>query len=148
MWWASAGEQRLSSDEEEDSDSILLSGLALTPRIPSQSSVSLASKNGEAKQEMAIVAYFHRLTSQILTTLSDIVDNTDSEDEREALIDENDGEDDGPSVFVSNNDVARMGLDVWSSSDHAFVEEMTRLYFGRKAHIEGRNVDVCGVRIC
>lgn len=148
MWWASAGEQRLSPDEEEDSDSILLSGLALTPRTPSQSSVSLASRNGEAKQEMAIVAYFHRLTSQILTTLSDIVDNTDSEDEREALIDEDDGEDDGPSVFVSSNDVARMGLDVWSGSDHAFVEEVTRLYFGRKAHIEGRNVDVCGVRIC
>ena len=32
---------------------------------------------------MAIIAYFHRLTTQILTTLSDIVDATDSDDERE-----------------------------------------------------------------
>jgi Domain of unknown function (DUF4484) len=41
-----------------------------------------------------------------------------------------------------------MGLDQWSSTDHAFIEDVAREYFGRRAHVEGRNVDVCGIRIC
>ena len=167
MWWASAGEQRLSSEEEADSDAILLTGLSLSPSTPStprnqsQSSVSLASKgkDGEqlsAKQEMSIIAYFHRLTSQILTTLSDIVDATDSDDEREnegsaPLNPSGDGldqEETGPPVYINSADFVRMGLDIWSVKDYAYVEEVAKAYFGRRAHIEGRNVDVCGVRIC
>lgn len=104
-------------------------------------------KDESAKQAMAIVAYFHRLTTQILSTLSDIVDATDSDDEREdeaqALT-----EDDGPAVYVSSADMERMGLDIWSATDHQFVEEVSKEYFGRRAHVEGRNMDVCGVRIC
>jgi len=165
MWWASAGEQRLHSEEENEADSALLSGLALSPSTPitprprSQSSASLGKAGvGEdmsARQEMAIIAYFHRLTTQVLSTLSDIVDATDSDDERE---DEHEalhpGQDDGaadetgPAVYVSSSDVARMGLDQWSSTDHAFIEDVAKEYFGRRAHVEGRNVDVCGIRIC
>jgi hypothetical protein len=44
--------------------------------------------------------------------------------------------------------VARMGLDQWSSTDHAFIEDVAKEYFGRRANVEGRNVDVCGIRIC
>jgi len=166
MWWASAGEQRLHSEEESEADASLLSGLSLgvspatpmTPRPRSQSTISLGIKSPRvdmsAKQEMAIIAYFHRLTTQILTTLSDIVDATDSDDERE---DENDplshqeGEDgdvNGPAVYISNSDVAKMGLDVWSATDLSFIEDVAREYFGRRAHVEGRTVDVCGIRIC
>jgi hypothetical protein len=78
MWWASAGEQRLHSEEENEADSALLSGLALSPSTPitprprSQSSASLGKAGvGEdmsARQEMAIIAYFHRLTTQVLST--------------------------------------------------------------------------------
>lgn len=158
MWWASAGEQRIDSDEEADSDAALLSGLSISPSTPntppprSQSSTSLnirPLKDESAKQEMAIIAYFHRLTTQILSTLSDIVDATDSDDEREdeaQALTEPDS--DGPAVYVSSADVERMGLDVWSATDHLFVEDVSREYFGRRAHVEGRNVDVCGVRIC
>ncbi|TVY93302.1 Uncharacterized protein LAWI1_G001037 [Lachnellula willkommii] len=158
MWWASAGEQRLHSDEEADSDAALLSGLAISPSTPntlrplSQSSTSLSMrplKDESAKQAMAIVAYFHRLTTQILSTLSDIVDATDSDDEREdealALTED---ENNGPAVYVSSADMERMGLDIWSATDHQFVEEVSKEYFGRRAHVEGRNMDVCGVRIC
>jgi hypothetical protein len=162
MWWASAGEQRLHSDEEADSDASLLSGLAIspsastTPRPRSQSSTSLnlrPLKDESAKQEMAIIAYFHRLTTQILTTLSDIVDATDSDDEREDEArplqnGEEEEEDSGPAVYVSSTDVERIGLDIWSSTDHQFIEDIAREYFGRRAHVEGRNVDVCGIRIC
>jgi len=152
MWWASAGEQRLHSDEESEADAGLLAGLALspstprTPKTPSESTTSLKTEGG-AKQEMAIIAYFHRLTTQLLTVLSDIVDVTDSDDEREAG-EHSDNEDTGPAVYVSSEDVERMGLDVWSTHDHEFVEQLARDYFGRRAQVEGRTIDVCGVRIC
>jgi hypothetical protein len=155
MWWASAGEQRLNSEEEAEADSNLLSGLSLspsaptTPRTPLQSATSLKVDNGAAKQEMGIIAYFHRLTTQILTILSDIVDVTDDEqDENGELLNVDDDEVNGPSVYVSSADVERMGLDVWSSSDHQFIEDIAREYFGRRARVEGRTVDVCGIRIC
>lgn len=155
MWWASAGEQRMHSDEESEADASLLSGLSLspstppTPRLPSQSSTSLKADNGAAKQEMGIIAYFHRLTTQILTILSDIVDVTDSDDEQDdgdLLPDQRDAN--GPAVYVSGTDVERMGLDIWSESDHNFIEEIAQAYFGRSAQVEGRSVDVCGIRIC
>ncbi|KAK0129658.1 hypothetical protein ONS96_000221 [Cadophora gregata f. sp. sojae] len=169
MWWASAGEERGESEEEADADASLLSGLALSPSSPSssrprsQSTLSVASKGkggavGEdlsAKQEMAIIAYFHRLTTQILTTLSDIVDATDSDDEREdeqaalhQTVEEVGENETGPAVHVSSDDVVRMGLDVWSTTDHQFIQEVAKEYFGRRAYVEGRNVDVCGIRIC
>jgi hypothetical protein len=153
MWWASAGEQRLHSEEELEADNALLSGLSTspsrsqTPNLPSQSFASLTSE-GPAKQEMAIIAYFHRLTTQILTTLSDIVDATDSSDERE----DNDGllheEETEPAMYVSSADMVRMGLDVWSPQDHAFIEHATKDYFGRRARVEGESIDICGIRIC
>jgi hypothetical protein len=168
MWWASAGEQLLHSEEESESDSALLSGLALSPSTPitprprSQSTVSVGIKGKtglagdmKANQEMAIIAYFHRLTTQILATLSDIVDATDSDDEREdehealhRVQDDGPADETGPAVYVSSSDVARMGLDQWSSTDHAFIEDVAKDYFGRRARVEGRNVDVCGIRIC
>ncbi|KUJ21113.1 uncharacterized protein LY89DRAFT_427016 [Mollisia scopiformis] len=171
MWWASAGEQRLHYEEETEADSQLLSGLSLSPSSPitprSQSSPSLKKSklNGppteaEAQQEMALIAYFHRLTTQVLSTLSDIVDATDSDDEREADhsplhptshsledcgVEE---EDTGPAMYVASQDIVRMGLDEWSIADHEFVEEVSKAYFGRRAKVEGRNVNVCGIRIC
>jgi len=112
-----------------------------------------------AKQEMSIIAYFHRLTTQILSVLADIVDSTDSDDEREdeqsplrngggdrAV--EEELEETGPSVYISSQDVIRMGLDIWSETDHQFIEDVVREYFGRRARVEGRSVDVCGIRIC
>lgn len=174
MWWASAGEQLLHSEEESESDSQLLSGLSLSPSSPitprprSISSTSLQKfkmngsiSEGEAQQEMALIAYFHRLTTQILSTVSDIIDATDSDDEREndhaplnptshSLEDcgEDEDGDTGPAMYVTNQDILRMGLDEWSIGDHEFIEEVAKAYFARRAKVEGRNVDVCGIRIC
>jgi hypothetical protein len=153
MWWASAGEQRQHSEEESEADSALLSGLSIsTPRaqttsLAAQSLASLKAEGG-ARQEMAIIAYFHRLTTQILTALSDIADAADSDDEREDgdhLLHDVEAE---PAMYVTSTDMVRMGLDVWSPNDHKFVEDMTRGYFGRRAKVEGESIDICGIRIC
>ncbi|KAI9646068.1 hypothetical protein NHQ30_005506 [Ciborinia camelliae] len=173
IWWASAGEQRLHSQEEWEADSALLS----SPHTPNPFPTPLLfNSNGSptAETEMGIIAYFHRLTSQILTILSDIIDASDSDDEREDdqfhnrnssspllnrgsgggggggdAANEDDQEEDGMScVYISSTDMERMGLDVWSAGDYMFVEEVVKEYFGRRAKIEGRGVDICGVRIC
>jgi hypothetical protein len=156
IWWASAGEQRLHSQEEWEADASLLS----TPHTPNPfpSASMYHDSRPSAEGEMAIIAYFHRLTTQILTILGDIIDASDSDDEREdnsPLInsadgagDSGDAEDEGGMVYVSSVDMERMGLDVWSAADHAFVEELVKEYFGRRVKIEGRGVDICGVRIC
>jgi len=166
MWWASAGERRIASDEEGEHDNILLDGFGnntepQTPRSArsrSQSSISqMLSQQGpsdqSARREMAIIAYFHRLTTRILTTLSDIIDATNSDDEEEgeesALHDDHDYDvEEGPPIFINSADIIKMGLDEWSSSDHAFIVDMAKAYFGRKAEVEDTSIDICGIRIC
>lgn len=110
-----------------------------------------------AKKEMAIIAYFHRLSTRIITILSDIVDATNEDEDdveqesaplRDGGEDDGEGGNEGPAVFITSADIAKMGLDEWSASDHAFVVELVKAYFGRRAHVEGMNIDICGIRIC
>lgn len=156
MWWASAGEQLRSEEQEEYSrDAALLADLTPSPQTPmsmpnpAESLASLASArrtSDEARLELAIIAYFHRLTTQMLSILSDLVDSADeaypSEDEDSGLLQE------GKPVIVDSRSVENMGLDVWSNEDKEFVIELMRTYFGRNASIEGKGVEVCGVRVC
>lgn len=187
MWWASAGEQLRSEEQEETTrDAALLADISPSPQaamsaIPdpfsrsdplSESLASLttrrgaggsgSSAHGEARIELATIAYFHRLTTQMLTILADVVDSSDEaypttdedddvdvdddEDEDEALL-RGDG---GPvhAITVDSRSVENLGLDVWSTSDGVFVQDLMRTYFGRVARIEGKGVEVCGVRIC
>lgn len=165
MWWASAGEKRLMQQEETEQDSSLLADFntknSLTPRSSGPRLNRRPSQFQNAETEMAIIAYFHRLTTLILSTLSDIVDATDDdEDDDEITVpmlnvvggSGNRGgmgaDSKGPEVIVRGEDVERMGLDGWSGGDRDFVGEMVDMYFGRKGAVEGRGVDVCGVRIC
>jgi hypothetical protein len=185
MWWASAGEQLRSEEQEESArDAALLADLSpglraamsLPPTISRSETLadSLASlttrrpvdAEGEARIELAIIAYFHRLTTQMLSVLADVVDAAteaypseddpiDGEDddgqgdstEDEALPNE-DVDDAATPITVDSRSVENMGLDVWSRSDAEFVQDLTRTYFGRKAKIEGKGVEVCGVRVC
>ncbi|KAG5816971.1 hypothetical protein H9Q74_001817 [Fusarium xylarioides] len=181
MWWASAGEQlRQEQQEEAAHDASLLAdfGPSMTmPRPGSRSgqlSDSLGSLNasnrapdgsGEARFELAIIAYFHRLTTQILSVLADLADSqdepyTDHDDDDEGLSQAS-GEraplrpsdsdlepDDADAIRVDSHAVESMGLDVWSDTDALFIRELSILYFGRLARIEGKGVEVCGVRVC
>ncbi|KAF3064922.1 Protein LCHN [Daldinia childiae] len=170
MWWASAGEQALTERAEESArDAELLADMVGSPSSPSAVrmeapllSASVASlppaDPSEARTELALIAYFHRLTMQVLGTLADVVESDeddgedgsrdeDDDDGTAALIDDDDGAE-GRGVRVSSEDVARMGLDVWSAADSAFVTAAVAAYFGRRAYVEGKGVEVCGVRVC
>lgn len=155
----------------------------------------IVEEEEEARVELAIIAYFHRLTTGILGTLSEALDggsddysDSDSDlgpepaaprdgdagadqeaDESEALLRPADDEnEDSPevrrtrgsgnsdrrrpsgrnSIGIPSAAVAAMGLDVWSAADAAFVAEAAERYFARRAHVEGKGVEVCGVRVC
>ena len=178
MWWASAGEKRADLDEEAEHDSALLrdfgspqtNGSPNRPRSSSRMAISRADGSGEEQAdgmlEMAIIAYFHRLTILILRTLSTVVDAADDDDDDDASVASAGNEDEQESragagngsgaeaaarnrgvVLVTTEDMARMGLDIWSEADGAFVQELVEFYWGRRAEIQGRRVECCGVRI-
>ncbi|CAH0033388.1 unnamed protein product [Clonostachys rhizophaga] len=175
MWWASAGEQLRSEEQEESArDAALLAdlehpsaqnsmsmpgpGSRADPLADSISSLAArrnaADPEGEARIELAVVTYFHRLTAQMLSILSDIVEGVDGA----YPLDESDGEEEGDALLsgqstpraitIDNRAVDNMGLDVWSASDAAFVQGLVRTYFDRTAKIEGKGIEVCGVRVC
>ncbi|KAK3948532.1 hypothetical protein QBC32DRAFT_54493 [Pseudoneurospora amorphoporcata] len=151
------------------------------------------SDDEQARIELAIIAYFHRLTTSILSVLADLVDSADDDDlldlnldpnavgEEEYRDDYNDdddqtgllygqepsgipgshregeGEEDEEAEYegslrgwvrVDSEALAHMGLDVWSKSDADFVSELTTRYFRRRAYVENKGVEVCGLKVC
>ncbi|KAL9013301.1 MAG: hypothetical protein Q9173_001992 [Seirophora scorigena] len=117
--------------------------------------------------EMAVIGYFHRFTVLILRTLSEVVDAQDEEEGSSSFSggseygtglyqqgrDDDDGRgsrEDGQDeevVEINGDDMSKMGLDVWSESDRAFVEELVDFYWGRKARVLGGRVECCGLRV-
>lgn len=125
------------------------------------------TEEDRARVELGIITYFHRLTSGILGTLAEVVasaeedyidlgvSRTQSEDEDEGdesarLLSQNDRSDENSvtSVKIDSEALAAMGLDVWSDSDARFVQEVTTKYFKRQARVEGKGVEVCGLKVC
>lgn len=217
IWWASAGEKRASGvSEEEDDENQADNGLLLADlenlEAPSSAAPNLLpgmrtgdddeEEGGKPPQEMALVAYFHRLTTLIFTTLSDAIARQDGDNDGDVNIgqeDENDyeaesvvdqqnasiaaavandllhaesnappataasardeentplmaqeggeGSSDDETVTIMAEDMTRMGLDVWSAADRAFVEELVGVWWGRRAEVRGGRIECCGVRI-
>ena len=185
MWWASAGEKRAGLEEEVERDAAMFrdfngpsysdsttpggsggagtrggsrsdrrrsSANIMTPSGPG----GLLTDGSPAAPEMAIIAYFHRLTATILGTLAQLVARAEDGEEGpegieadQGLRNEGEVKDDAPRspVFVGSEDMVRMGLDVWSDADKKFVEELLDLYWGRKADVQGGHIECCGVRI-
>ncbi|KAJ4411737.1 hypothetical protein N0V82_008921 [Gnomoniopsis sp. IMI 355080] len=120
----------------------------------------------EARRELGIITYFHRLTSGILGTLAEVVASQEeeysdvevsrpqSEDQVEgseqllAQTDRSDDQDFSAQVRVDSEALAAMGLDVWSNADAEFVRGVVTRYFNRRARVEGKGVEVCGLRVC
>ncbi|KAK4232116.1 hypothetical protein QBC38DRAFT_146017 [Podospora fimiseda] len=141
---------------------------SLTTRGPSGAELD-GNDDDRARIELAIIAYFHRLTTSILGVLADIVDSSDDDDlldldidytepavlsesegeERERLLNQEGGAGGGSWVRVDSDALAQMGLDVWSQTDADFVKEIVARYFSdKRAIVLTKGVEVCGVRVC
>ncbi|KAJ4373422.1 hypothetical protein N0V83_003717 [Neocucurbitaria cava] len=125
MWWASAGEQDAYTTAERETDRELVGDVA-------EHSQSV---------ETAMIAYFHRQTSLLIQTLSEVIER---EREGEGT---DDDYGDGDALVIDRDDLSRMGLDTWSEADRAFVQEFGSLYFGRAIAVKGSEVDCCGLRV-
>ncbi|KAF2828265.1 hypothetical protein CC86DRAFT_348358 [Ophiobolus disseminans] len=123
MWWASAGERDAYATSERDAEREIMGDLA------SHSNV-----------ELAVIAYFHRLSGQFVGGLGQIVQRDDEGDE-----DGDDGEDEG--VVLDRAELSGLGLDRWSEADAAFVQEFGAVWFGRQVEVGGGGVDCCGLRV-
>lgn len=92
IWWASAGENRdgLSEEEEEqqiEQDARLLASVESLAYPSPNSTVRRSAHSDERSQEppeVALVAYFRRLTTQIFFTLAGAIARHDSEGHDEA----------------------------------------------------------------
>ena len=154
IWWASAGEKRTDLEEEAEYDNTLLRDLDRfrdtspdRPRSARSPMIPRGLGHSDSSLEMTVIAYFHRLTVLILGTIAEIVDASDgAEEEDQTDRANNNGRD--TVVFIANEDMARMGLDIWSENDRRFVKELVDLYWGRQAEVQGARVECCGVRIC
>lgn len=54
---------------------------------------------------------------------------------------------DDKEIIISSTDMSAMGLDIWSTADRTFAEEMVNLWWGRKAQVQGARIKCCGVQI-
>ncbi|KAF3929579.1 hypothetical protein ABW19_dt0207371 [Dactylella cylindrospora] len=173
IWWASAGEQRIDSSDGDSEGLEARPGSEdentgyITPVTPGgqkpvflahqrrrSTGLSISGMDGTGplgNAEMDIIAYFHRMTSRIVGGMADIIDASGlSELEGEPTdteISYRGGEDDR-GVFISPEDVVRLGLDKWSTNDEKFLKEVTRLWFNRDAMVERDGFMVCGVKLC
>lgn len=177
LWWASAGEKRagLSEDEEEQDEQD-------TSLLPNTHQGGLAhpglqSYEIDQPREIALIAYFRRLTTLIFTTLADAVARQDAIDATDEFTatgeyhDDPDGdaesfsadrdtnpllpattdihgkEEDLPHVSITSSDISEMGLDMWSATDRVFIEELLQIWWGRRADINGTRIRCCGIPI-
>lgn len=121
----------------------------------------------EARRELGIITYFHRLTAGVLGTLVEVVAAQDdgysdfevsrpqSEDGGDSTAEQllpqtewSEDQDFRPQVRVDSEALAAMGLDVWSGADAEFVKHVLGRYFNRRARVESKGVEVCGLRVC
>ncbi|KAF2714932.1 hypothetical protein K504DRAFT_445856 [Pleomassaria siparia CBS 279.74] len=125
MWWASAGETDAYMTKERERDREVLGDIS----------------NYEEGLHTAIIAYFHRATSVLINNLNSMIEGSDDENA------DDDDDDDEYALKISRDDISGVGLDTWSEADRAFVQEFIWMYFGRRAEIDGANLECCGIRI-
>jgi hypothetical protein len=111
LWWASAGEKRTGLSEEEEEQDEHDSSLLASTHTGQLSHPGLHLEESSQPQEIALIAYFRRLTTLIFTTLADAVARQDSlEDEDELAtgycdeLNADDGDDDAEIAPAMSNE--------------------------------------------
>jgi hypothetical protein len=156
MWWASAGEKDEHLVEEENLDRALLGGIVeVAEQIAderrykdddrdedstdgAQESAADASGRKDARLEMAIISYFHRLTKKLFDVSADLLNDDDRDDDTDY----------GQVTNVHGEELRPLGLDVWSKADREFVREFMGLWYEREVIVDRKGIECCGVRIC
>ncbi|KAL6238931.1 hypothetical protein BDW75DRAFT_199927 [Aspergillus navahoensis] len=96
IWWASAGEKRDGFSEEEEEEHEVEQDarlLASVDNLPSPPSGSMRRRNMQQEQtptqppEIALIAYFRQLTTQIFATLSDVIARQDNQSGNDTVLD-------------------------------------------------------------
>ncbi|KAL4982098.1 hypothetical protein BDW68DRAFT_171392 [Aspergillus falconensis] len=96
IWWASAGEKRDGFSEEEEEEHEVEQDawlLASVDNLPSPPSGSIRRRNMQQEQtptqppEIALIAYFRQLTTQIFATLSDVIARQDDQSGNDPALD-------------------------------------------------------------
>ncbi|KAL2413641.1 hypothetical protein ABEF95_003101 [Exophiala dermatitidis] len=167
IWWASAGDRRGGFGDTEEAETEQDRAL-----LHDEEEV-----DKEQTREVALVAYFHRMTETIFQTIAEAIARNDAsgsgtssyhdasnaeestdgmerdevgqagivdEDETQALLPEERKQNE---VEITPEDMAAMGLDSWSASDRAFVEELVKLWWRRKAVVRPTSIECCGLKI-
>ena len=159
VWWASAGDRRMGfTDNEED-------------EIEWDHAMLQSEDEERQAREVAVVAYFHRMTTVIFDTIASAISRVDGDDQTEEQHHDDDNNDDEPNestvaersrdesqallndagepaeVEINHDDMVEMGLDSWSASDKKFVEELVELWWQRKAILRPISIECCGLQI-
>lgn len=74
--------------------------------------------------------------------------DTNENHEHDHHDDQDDDEDDQPTVEITTHDMTQMGLDIWSSADRSFVEELVMLWWGRRVVVRGGGSSVVDGGFC
>jgi len=122
LWWASAGYTSSPSPSDLAHDLSLIGDL-------SDYASSLPT---------AIIAYFHRSTAELIRNLNALVERSDDDEENEY---------DEDMLVLDGEDVGRLGLDMWSEADRAFLSEFAAMWMGRGVEVRGRRIECCGVGV-
>jgi len=151
LWWASAGEKDESMIEEETQDHALLADLSDLAEdmvdearykdeseSPGPDGARPAQDRQDARMQMALIAYFHRLTKTLFDVCSDIVQNEEQTSRADA--------DQVPNL--GRDEVRLMGLDGWNTADHDFVTSFFALWYDRDVTVDHMGIECCGVRVC
>lgn len=161
MWWASAGEKEEGLQQEEEQDIQLLDDLAEIARSVADSQRYHdgdedsdeaenaedaeggrgSDERGTAEVEMAVIAYFHRITKEIFESCIEVLEERDGEAEQNE-----DVEDD--VITIGSDELRRCGLDVWSEGERTFIEEFMALWFERVVEVHAVSLECCGVKVC
>ncbi|KAI9783118.1 MAG: hypothetical protein M1839_004287 [Geoglossum umbratile] len=131
----------------DDVAPLLPSGSPTTKRKRRRSSISMLPRTPNTTPETDTIAHFHRLTTRIISTLSNLVDTSTTPTTTTTATTEDDNDDEQESIYVSSEEMSRMGLDTWSENDRIFVAEIMRVYFGRAVEVERAGLECCGVRV-
>lgn len=156
MWWASAGEKEEGLQQEEEQDIQLLDNLAEIARgvadsqgyqdeddeTDTEAGEPSVKEKGTAEVEMAIIAYFHRITKEMFESCIEVLDERDGE------VEQGENEDEERTVVFGSDELRRCGLDVWSEAERDFIKEFMALWFERVVEVHAVSLECCGIKVC